>query len=295
MNSYNGLMANALGDFLVSRRAAIDPATTGLPATHTPRRVPGLRREEVAALAGVSVAYYIKLEQGRIGQVSDDVLAAIERALQLDDLERRHLRALVDSAGRRRAEPEHVAEVVRPELATMMRGLGTPAMVYNGHFEVLAVNRVAAALLDDFEAERNLVRWTFLSPRAREVYADWDTIAPQVAAAVRYRASQTGPDPVLAQLVGEVTMASPEFARFWADYRLYEHSHGVKRFRNEVVGELSLRYETLTLPADDGQELVVYSAAPGSPDEEKLHLLASWATSAPAEPAPRSGGLSPAG
>jgi len=279
-------MSSPLGDFLVSRRAAIDPATTMLPPTHTPRRVPGLRREEVASLAGVSVAYYIKLEQGRIGQVSEEVLAAVERALQLDDLEGRHLRALVAAAARPDRAPVPIPDVVRPELATMMRALGTaPAMVYNDTFDVLAVNSVAAALLDDFESlpvpQRNLARWTFLNPRAKEVYADWDEIARQVAAAVRHRAARTGPDPVLAQLIGEITMASPDFARFWADHHLYEHSHGAKHFRNDLVGELHLRYETLSLPADGGQELVIYSAAPNSPDEEELRLLASWVTGTP--------------
>ncbi|MGW3247738.1 helix-turn-helix transcriptional regulator [Streptomyces sp. NPDC001070] len=270
----------ALRDFLVSRRAAVDPGQTGLPVGYGSRRVPGLRREEVAALAGVSVAYYTKLEQGRIGRISEEVLAAVERALQLDQLESAHLRTLVRNAGSRPTPSTPPPVKARPGVVAMVHALDLPAMVYGPRLEVLAVNHTAKLLVDDFDAmpvqERNLARWTFLNPRARTVYPEWSKIAPQVAAALRQVAADRAADPVLEQLVGEIAVASPDFARFWAEYRLYEHSYGVKRFFNETVGEMTLHYETMALPGGKGQSVVVFRADRGSPSEEKLRILASW-------------------
>jgi transcriptional regulator with XRE-family HTH domain len=273
---------NALREFLASRRAAIDPQQTGLPSSPGGRRVPGLRREEVAALAGVSVAYYTKLEQGRVGRISDEVLTAVENALRLDELERLHFRTLVEDAGHRagRARPP-VAAKTRPALLTMIHALDpVPAMIYGPRLDVLAVNHTARLLIDDFEAmpvkDRNLARWTFLNPRAKILYPKWHVIAPQVAAALRHITVGRTADPQMEQLIGEISVASPEFAGYWAAYRLHEHSHGVKQFYNETVGDLTLRFETLSPRGDDGQNVVVYTADRGSPSEEKLHLLASW-------------------
>jgi transcriptional regulator with XRE-family HTH domain len=272
---------NALRQFLSSRRAAISPGQTGLPASPAARRVPGLRREEVAALAGVSVAYYTKLEQGRTGRISDQVLAAVENALQLDDLERLHFRTLVRNAGRR-TSPRPPADVkARPALIAMIYALDpAPALIHGPRLDILAANDTAKLLIDDFAAmparDRNLARWTFLNPRAKVVYPKWHLIAPQVAAGLRHLSVGRPADPLLEQLIGEITVASPEFAGYWAQYRLYEHSHGTKEFFNEIVGQLTLRYETMALPRDDGQSVIVYTADRGSPSEEKLRLLASW-------------------
>jgi transcriptional regulator with XRE-family HTH domain len=268
-----------LRDFLTSRRAAIEPHEVGLPPSSAVRRVPGLRREEVAALAGVSAAYYTKLEQGRIGRISEEVLNAVANALGLDELERLHFRSLVRQVnGRSRVQPP--TSKARAGLVATVHALEpVPAMVYGPRLEILAVNHSAKLLFDDFDAmpvrERNLARWTFLNPRAKIVYPQWRVIAPQVAGSLRHLTVQRAGDPYLEQLVGEISVASPEFARYWAGYQLYEHSYGDKLLFNEIVGELTLHYESLALP-DDGQTLVLYSADRGSPSEEKLRLLSSW-------------------
>jgi transcriptional regulator with XRE-family HTH domain len=274
---------NALRDFLTSRRAAIDPWQAGLPQTgNSVRRVPGLRREEVAALAGVSVAYYIKLEQGRIGIVSEEVLSAVENALRLDDLERLHLRSLVKQSSNHRTRDVRPAAIkARPALIAMIDAVDPiPAMIHGPRLEVLGSNRTAKLLFDDFDAmpvkERNLARWMFFNPRARIVFPNWQAMAPQVAAALRNLTVDRRADPLLEQLVGEICVASPEFARYWADYQLYEHAYGTKQLFNETVGGLTLRYESLALPRDDGQTVVIYTADRGSPSEEKLRLLSSW-------------------
>ena len=273
---------NELRDFLTSRRAALSPEQVGLPVPNSTRRVSGLRREEVAILAGVSVDYYVKLEQGRATNISEQVLRSVEAALRLDDLERKHLRSLLRPGSRRSEERGFpVAVKARPALLSMIHALDTPAVIHGPHLEVLGINQAGTLLLDDFDAmpaeERNMARWMFLNPRARIVYLNWDTIAPQMVAILRDAAGTQPNSDSLTKLIGELSLASPEFARFWADYRLFEHTHGVKHFFNEAVGELRINYETLALPGDDGQTVIVYSADPGSPSEEKLKLLGSWA------------------
>jgi len=274
---------NELRDFLVSRRAAISPETVGLPAASSARRVSGLRREEVAILAGVSVDYYVKLEQGRATNVSEQVLEAIESALRLDDLERKHLRSLLRPCGIYTPRKTPTAIKARPAVLSMIQSFDVPAVIHGPHLEVLGINGPGKALLDDFDAmpvaERNMARWMFLSPRAKKVYLNWDRIAPQMVAILRAAAIAGVPNDALNRIVGELTTASPEFTRMWADYRLFEHTHGVKHFFNEAVGELKLNYETLPLPADHGQNVVVYTADTGSPSEEKLRLLSSWTAS----------------
>ncbi|MDX3853928.1 helix-turn-helix transcriptional regulator [Streptomyces sp. AK02-01A] len=292
-----------LGEFLSSRRAALDPQRAGLPASSLARRVAGLRREEVAALAGISAAYYTKLEQGRVGQVSDQVLRAVEDALQLDGLEREHFRTLVRAAAGRPSPGPRGGPATGPAsrpvskpragLVAMVHALDTPALLHGPRLDVLAVNDAARLLIDDFDAlplrERNLARWTFLNPRAKVVYPQWTQIAPQTAAALRHLTVSRQGDTLLEQLVGEIMIASPEFARYWSDYQLYEHSYGSKKFFNETVGELDLHYETLSLTGDDGQSVILYTADRNSPSEDKLRLLASW--NAPSDTAGEPGRL----
>ena len=264
-----------LSQFLKSRRARLAPADVGLTAARNGRRVSGLRREELAMLAGVSPDYYARLEQGRAVNVSDQVLEAVAVALRLDELERRHLAALV--------KPNADAEVngslrVRPALRAMVGALDpTPAVLHGPRLEVLAINRAAAVLIHDFDAmpesERNMVRWIFLDPNARLVYPDWPEVAAQMVAILRVAAGRDTTDARLAEVVAELSEASPEFARSWADRNLFQHTYGPKRFHHEAIGAITVNYETMHLPADPGLSLILYTADPGSPSEAKLREL----------------------
>ncbi|MFC0597352.1 helix-turn-helix transcriptional regulator [Streptomyces palmae] len=270
-----------LGDFLRSRRARIQPAQVGLP-DHGRRRVPGLRREEVAQLAGVSVDYYIRLEQGRGRSVSDAVLDAIGRVLRLDDTEREYLRAVARPAAAHRASvagqpPAKVRPGLRLLLDTMDRA---PAFILGRRMDVRAWNAPADALLGFSRMpseRRNMPRQVFLEPRTRELYPDWPAVAAETVAHLRLYAGSHPKDGKLATLVGELSLASEDFRRLWADHQVKEKAHGVKRMAHPVVGELTLPYETLTLPGEPDQALVVYTPEPGSRTEERLRLLASWA------------------
>jgi transcriptional regulator with XRE-family HTH domain len=268
-----------LREFLRSRRARIAPEAVGLPVGHSHRRVPGLRREELAMLAGVSVDYYVRLEQGRNTSVSASVLDAIARALQLDDFERAHLFDLAKpKAGARRPAPR--PQRVRPGVRVLLENLVTPAFVLGRRLDVLATNRMARALLCDFDAlpprERNHARWVFLDPAARELYVDWDAIARDNVAVLRMDAGRHPDDPELSALIGELTMKSPEFAGWWADHDVLRQTHGSKRYHHPVVGDLTVTYEALTLPDDPEQTLFVYSVEPGSSSAQALALLSSW-------------------
>jgi transcriptional regulator with XRE-family HTH domain len=276
-----------LRDFLTSRRRAINPWTAGLPTSPVPRRHPGLRREEVAVLAGISADYYTRLEQGRVGNVSAQVLDAVARALNLDDTERDYLHRLVTtepSRARRTtagSQPKTPRRRVRPALAELVRLMDpVPAILQGPRMEVLAVNRIGAALTADFDAmplrERNIARWLFLDPLARHVYPDWEAVAGGTVAALRRAWNPGTPDPALETLVGEPTVKSPEFARFWAEYRLFEHRYGRKRFHHDLVGDMTLNYETLDIAGDQGLFISTYAADPGSPSAERLGLLISW-------------------
>lgn len=273
---------SSLREFLTSRRAQLDPQTVGLPPSPVPRRGRGLRREEVAALAGVSVDYYARLEQGRIGNVSDQVLTAIENALQLDALEREHLRKLVTpgATAPRRGRPV-AAPKVRLGLRTLIDAMDPiPALLQGPRMEALAWNRAAAILLADFGAmrpeDRNIARWLFLDPTTRERYPDWEQIARPTVAALRAAHNPRVPDEALEKLVGELSVASEEFARYWTDYRLFKHTHGTKRIFHSTVGTMTLNYETLDIADSGGQFLSTYTADVGSPSEEKLQILLSW-------------------
>lgn len=249
-----------------------------------PRRTPGLRREEVATLAGVSVDYIAKLEQGRIGNVSDQVLDAISDALRLNELERQHLRALVATKPHRSARPTRSSRIsARPSLHALVDTIPNPAMVQGPRMEILASNQAMRAVLTDWNimprSERNIARWLFLAPEARNRYVEWESVAATTVASLRASHDPRSPDEALERLVGELSVASPEFAAYWADYRLFKHTHGAKSFFHEAVGEFTLNYDTFDIPDSGGQILCAYTPAPGSPSEEKLALLLSWTAS----------------
>jgi transcriptional regulator with XRE-family HTH domain len=271
-----------LGAFLASRRAKITPQQAGLPIYGGNRRVPGLRREELALLAGVSSEYYTRLERGNSGGVSDSVLDALARALKLDEAERSHLFDLARAARssgrepRRRAQPQ-----VRPSVQRILDSMTTtPAFVRNGRLDVLAVNPLGHALyapvFDDPARPANLARFCFLSPHAADLYPNWDDAADTSVALLRTEAGRDPHDRALVNLVGELTTRSDAFAIRWMRHDVRLHRTGIKHFRHPVVGELGLAFDAMELPADAGLTMTVYSAEPGSPAEEKLSLLASW-------------------
>lgn len=273
--------SESVREFLISRRARIDPDSVGLPQSAVTRRGPGLRREEVAVLAGVSVDYYARLEQGRVGNVSEQVLVAIENALRLDDLERAHLRALVAPKATRPRTPRPEKVRVRPGLRALIEAMDpTPAFVQGPRMEVLAWNRAAAVLITDFAKlpgqDRNLLRWLLLDPVARVRYPQWEEVVAPTVAALRNARDPRIPDPTLERLVGELSVASPDFARMWADYRLFKHGHGKKQIFHPEVGAIMVNFETLDIDGSDGQFISAYTTDVGSPSEERLRLLLSW-------------------
>ncbi|MFE4170500.1 helix-turn-helix transcriptional regulator [Streptomyces sp. NPDC056909] len=268
-----------LREFLRSRRARITPEEAGLSPQPGTRRVPGLRREEVAQLAGVSVDYYVRLERGRTTNVSESVLDAVARALRLDDTERGHLYAVArPTRARRRPLPP---QRVRPGLYRVLETVGdAPAMVLGRRMDVLATNRLARALFTDFDAlphrERNMVRYLFLDESARELYIDWESSARGAVASLHLYAGRHPDDPLLAELIGELSLRDQDFRRWWADHDVLRRTHGTKRYHHPVVGDLDLEYEALTPAADPEQTLGLHTAEPGSPSEQALRLLASW-------------------
>ncbi|MGW3623342.1 helix-turn-helix transcriptional regulator [Streptomyces sp. NPDC000880] len=272
-----------LREFLRSRRARLSPADAGIPTTATTRRVPGLRREELAQLAGVSTDYYTRLEQGRLMNVSETVLDAVARALQLDATERAYLFELSRPKQRRAARfrPQR-PQRVRPGVHSMLRMLDdrSPAFVIGRRMDVLASNRLARALITDFDAlphrERNLLRFMFLDEAARELYREWDRCAAEMVATLRMDAGRNPDDRLLNELVGELTIKSPEFRSWWADHNVREKTHGVKHYHHPLVGEMTLAYENVTFPSEDCQTMCVYTVEPNSPSETALQLLANW-------------------
>ncbi|MFB6875183.1 helix-turn-helix transcriptional regulator [Streptomyces sp. NPDC056323] len=272
-----------LGDFLRSRRARIQPEDVGLQA-YGRRRVPGLRREEVAQLAGVSVDYYIRLEQGRGPSVSDAVLDAIARVLRLDETEHTYLRTV--ARPRAGASAPASSQRVRPGLRLVLDSLaGAPAFILGRRMDVLAWNALGDAVVGFSRmpaAERNMPRQVFLEPAARELYPDWAAVAAETVAYLRLDAGLHPNDRQLVTLVGELSLKSEDFRRLWADHQVKSKTGGVKRINHPVAGELVLPYETLGAAGDPGQSLVVYTPEPGSETAERIALLASWA----AAPAP---------
>jgi transcriptional regulator with XRE-family HTH domain len=256
-------------------------------ASHGRRRVPGLRREEVAQLAGVSVDYYIRLEQGRGTSVSDAVLDAIARVLRLDETEQAYLRT-VARPRRQRGRQQHgeqrsAAPRVRPGVQILLDGMErSPAFVLGPRMEVVAWNALGDAV-NGFSrlapAERNIPRQVFLDPAGRDVYPEWHAVAAQTVAHLRVNAGRYADDPELCALVGELSLKSEDFRRLWADHEVRECAYGVKKVRHPVAGLLTLPYETLTIPAAPEQTIVVYTPEPGSETAERLALLGSWESS----------------
>ncbi|MFJ4847820.1 MULTISPECIES: helix-turn-helix domain-containing protein [unclassified Streptomyces] len=275
-----------LNEFLRTRRARLKPADVGL-AEYGRRRVPGLRREELAQLAGVSVAYYTRLEQGNGHNVSVEVLDAISRALRLSDAEHDHLLHLAKPRHRNQ-RPAARRQQVRPALVQLLAALeGVPAYVWGRRTDVLAWNGTASALFGDWAArdpqERNWARITFLDPAARRLFADWESKASDVVGQLRLDAGLHADDPLLAGLIGELSLRSEDFRRLWAAHDVKRKSHGSMRLLHPLAGELTLRYESFALPDDQEQSLSTYHAEPGSASREALGLIASWGTDAARE------------
>ena len=275
--------ADDIREFLATRRARLTPERAGLPTYGRTRRVPGLRREEVALLAGISVEYYTRLERGNARGVSDDVLEAVSRALQLDEAEHAHLLDLVRTANldrqpRRVAAPAQVRPSIRRIVAAMT---GLPAFVGNGRLDILHANPLLEALYSEHFRDPvrpvNSARFMFLDPGARTFFPDWETNMQDAVAALRGEAGRNPYDRGLSDLVGLLSTRSEEFRVQWARHDVRFHRSGTKRMHHPLVGDLTLAYERLELPADPGLALVSYSAEPGSASEAALGELARWA------------------
>ncbi|MEU1298444.1 helix-turn-helix domain-containing protein [Streptomyces shenzhenensis] len=280
-----------LSEFLRSRRARLKPQDVGLPDFGRHRRVPGLRREELAQLAGVSVAYYTRLEQGNGRNVSAEVLDAIARALRLDDAEQAHLTHLAKGKQHKKKALGR-AQQVRTSLAQLLDTMdGVPAYVVGRRSEILAWNRMAAAVFGDWAelpaGERNWARLVFLRPDYRDLFVDWEQKAIDIVCTLRMDAGCYPDDPRLSALVGELSVKSADFRRLWATHDVKEKTHGVKRLHHPLVGELSLSFETFKVPGDGDQSMVAYHAEPDSASADGLRLLDSWgrdATRVPSSP-----------
>lgn len=271
---------NDLGEFLRARRADLTPADVALPEG-TGRRVPGLRREEVAVLAAISTDYYSRLEQGRT-EASPSVLASLARVLRLDDDQRAYLYEL---AGKQAYAPAHRPAArlrVHPQLQRMLDDMAhTPAWVFGPRTEVLAWNVMAAALVTDFakipEEQRYYMRLLFTDPAMRTLYADWEGVTRLGIAQMRRHNSQHPDDPQLNALVAELSASYPEFRQWWAAHDVATRDTGRKHLRHPVVGDLLLDWNVMAWAADPDQAIIIWTAEPGSPTDDALRLLASWA------------------
>ncbi|GAB3115998.1 helix-turn-helix transcriptional regulator [Streptomyces calidiresistens] len=275
-----------LGSYLRACRARTTPAEVGMPTSPGHRRVPGLRREELAVLAGVGVDYVTRIEQGRVGTVSPEVLTALARALRLGPDEREYLlrcAAAPTRGGARGAPAGHRGEpAIDPADRALLEGMtGAAALVLGHGLDVLARNDLAAELLTDFDryphGERNLVRLAFLDPELRGRYADWERVGAECVAYLRMEAGRRPGDPDTARLVEELSERDGDFRRWWAEYRVRAHGTGHKRFVHPLVGELTLGFRVSDLRGTPGHTLVVYGAEPDSPSAEALAFLAGWA------------------
>ena len=270
--------------FLVTRRAKITPEQAGLPFYGGNRRVPGLRREEVAMMAGVSADYYTRLEKGNLSGVSDSVLHAVARALQLNEAEEAHLFDLARTANtaasrvpRRRAAPQ-----VRPSVLRVLHSMTmTAAFVRNGRLDVLAINQLGRALyapvFDDPARPANMARFNFLDPRSTDFYPNWEEAADTSVALLHTEAGRDPYNRALSDLVGELSTRSEAFRTRWAAHDVRLHRTGVKHFNHPAVGRLDLTFDAMEIPTDPGLTLTAYTAEPGTASDENLKLLASWA------------------
>ncbi len=269
-------------EFLSSRRARITPDQAGLPAYGGNRRVAGLRREEVAMLAGVSVDYYVRLERGNLAGASDSVLDAIANTLQLDEAEREYLHDLARTSGPGVKRSMKAKSTVRPAVQQVLDAISdAPAWVRNGRHDILAANRLARALYspvyDDPRRPVNTTRFAYLNPKAREFWRDYDQITHDAAAMLRLEAGRNPHDPDLIRLIGELSTQSELFRQRWASRDVKYHRSGTKRLHHPVVGDLELNFESMELPSEPGLVLNVYTAAVNSPSADALKVLASWA------------------
>lgn len=269
-------------DFLVSRRAKITPQAAGLPLWGQNRRVKGLRREEVALLAGVSVDYYTRLERGNLSGVSDSVLGALASALQLDEAERAHLfnLARMSSGGNARIQTRPAKTHVRPAVQWLLDSMtDVPAYVRTAHLNIVATNPLGRALYApvlENGLPANTTRFVFLDERAPEFFVDWDEIAKSSCASLRSEAGRNPHDPAIQRLIGELSTRSEPFRTLWAAHDVKLHRTGTKRFNHPVIGEVTLHYEAMDLRADDGMTMITYAAEPGSKDADAIRLLANW-------------------
>lgn len=268
-------------EFLQSRRARLTPQQAGIAAFGGVRRVPGLRREELALLAGMSVDYYVRLERGNLTGVSEAVLHALADALQLDDTERTHLFDLARTAnatGIRNRQPG--SDRVRPGLLQLLDAMDGPAYIRNARFDLLAFNRLGRALyaplVDSPARPANTARFTFLDSGSHAFWDDWDAMADGVVASLRAEAGRNPTDKRLTDLIGELATRSTEFRQRWASHQVYRHSTGLKTLHHPVIGAVTLEFEVMTFPADAGLVLLVYTAQAGSAAADALTLLATW-------------------
>jgi transcriptional regulator with XRE-family HTH domain len=279
-------------EFLTTRRAKLTPEQAGLPRYGGRRRVAGLRRDEAAQLAGISIEYYTRLERGNIRGVSDEVLDGIARALQLDEVERAHLTDLVRMANASPAARHQPArQQVRPSVQRLLDSMtNTAAFLRNGRLDILAANQLGYALYSPvFDSPvsgnprrpANLARFIFLDERSAQFYRDWDGIARQAVGSLHAEAGRVPHDRVLAGLVGELSVRSQQFRELWAGHDVEYYRSGVQPFHHPLAGDLDLDYDALEIPADPGQTIIAYSAEPGSAARDALDILASWAATHP--------------
>lgn len=270
-------------DFLVSRRANVTPAQVGIDDFGGERRVAGLRRAEVAELAGVSLDYYTRLERGNLRGASDSVLNAIAQALLLNDVERAHLFDLARGATPGSAVPDESRGRSTPNVRTSVQrvldNLAVPAVVCNCRQDLIAANLMGRALLSQhFEADRpNLARFIFLDSRARDYYVDWPLACSLTAAMLRYEAGRDPLNGELTALVGELSMRSPQFRKDWADQDVHEHRTGTKAYRHPEVGEVTVTYDVFAIPGEPGLSIITYTAEQGSETADKFAVLSAWA------------------
>ncbi|MGZ0153313.1 helix-turn-helix transcriptional regulator [Kribbella sp. WER1] len=266
-------------EFLSSRRARLTPEQAGLPVYGGNRRVKGLRREEVALLAGVSVDYYVRLERGNLAGASESVLESLARALQLDDAERDHLFALARESDATPVRRRTATKGVRPALQQVLEAItDAPAWIRNAQFDILAANHLSRALYTSLftDPHPNTARFTFLDPAARTFFVDWDRAADDIAAVLRLQAGKNPHDKALSDLIGELSTRSETFRTRWADHNVRFHRSGRKKLHHPVVGNLEIDFEAMEFPSDPGLTMVVYTAPANTPTADALKLLASW-------------------